>query len=245
MKFISLYEKASKQHLNINKSTFYTSKNEAPHYINIIKEITSFQHKSFLFIYLGYPIFKGRRKAIFFQTMFDKISANIQRWKNKTHSLGGRYIFIKHVLSFIPMFVLGSILPPKSVLKEINRISANLFWGFPEFGTNRHWTSWQKVCNPLHKNGLQILNLFHYEEAFAYKLWWYIHIQGSLLATFLFEMYGHGMHPCSIPLASTSSHIWQRLLKVRDKMEAHIGLLDRNGKYSFLYENQTLKRTSG
>ena len=58
-------------------------------------------------------------------------------------------VLIKHVLVAIPLYTLAVLDPPKQVLKHLEQLMSNFFWGAPEETPKRHWLSWDKLCYPV------------------------------------------------------------------------------------------------
>ena len=62
-------------------------------------------------------------------------------------------VLIKHVLVAIPLYTLAVLDPPKHVLKPLEQLMSNIFWGAPEETPQRHWLPWDKLCHPQYENG--------------------------------------------------------------------------------------------
>lgn len=82
----------------------------------------------FPFVYLGVPIFQDRCKAIYFDHLVEKVRRAWAGWKAKALSFGGLATLIKYVLMSFPIYSLASSNVPKSVLRSIERLMANLLW---------------------------------------------------------------------------------------------------------------------
>lgn len=83
--------------VNKNKSFFLVFPKTHPSVIAAIKRITGFSHSSFSFIYLGCPIYRGRKKISFFDHMVGKVINRTEGWKDKLLSVGCRTVLIKSV----------------------------------------------------------------------------------------------------------------------------------------------------
>lgn len=73
------------------------------------------------------------------------------------HSVAGKITLINHVLHSISTFQLAVLDPPKQVIKNIERIFANFFWGQIEGANKSHWVSWKNCCVPIWKEGLEFI----------------------------------------------------------------------------------------
>lgn len=159
MDFLSRYEHCSSQKVNHSKSSFYISSWVSNGRVEQISTLIGFRKQYPPFIYLGYPIYVGRKRAIYFQTMVDKISSYISSWQNNFLNMGGHLILIEYVLSSIPVHILSAISPPKQVIHELDWIFSKFLWGQHEQEEKRHWMAWTRLCRPFRENGLVITSL--------------------------------------------------------------------------------------
>lgn len=67
-----------------------------------------------------------------------KSSNKVMGWYTKTLSVWGKIVMIKSVLSFLPLHILFVVQPPKTIIKQLEIVMANFFWGGTD-GKNRHW----------------------------------------------------------------------------------------------------------
>lgn len=86
--------------VNAHKSCFMLASKAPARLRTLIANTTGYSTKEFPVKYLGIPLISGRCKKAFF---VDKILRQVQGWRSSLLSAGGRLIFIKHVLSAIPM----------------------------------------------------------------------------------------------------------------------------------------------
>ncbi|KAL0462353.1 UNVERIFIED_CONTAM: hypothetical protein Slati_0122900 [Sesamum latifolium] len=109
--------------------------------------------------YLGVPLYKGNRKACFFDPIISRIRGLLQGWAMTNLSHGRLLALIKSVLQATPLHLLHVVSPPKSVLIAIERIFNGFFWGSYNGRNHIHWTSWAKVCFPMAEGGLGVWGL--------------------------------------------------------------------------------------
>ena len=141
IRFLTLYQTTAGQRVNTHKSLFIISRRCGTSQIRRIQQMTGFRHGSLPLSYLGCHLYAGRRKKVYFQFLIDKFIAKLAGWQKKLLSQGGRLILIKHVLSAIPTHVLAVMDLPSRVLKDLERIMVNFFWGPTELGPKHHWCS--------------------------------------------------------------------------------------------------------
>lgn len=109
LKQIQLYEESSGQQVNREKRFFLTSPKTSPSRINRMREVIGFMDHNFPFVYLGCPIYIGRKKIEYFDGLVSKIAKTLSGWQGKMLSHGGRMTLIKHVLQAIPTYTLAAI----------------------------------------------------------------------------------------------------------------------------------------
>lgn len=95
----------------------------------------------------------------------------MESWKGHFLSPGGRLVLIRHVLQAIPIHILSSMDPPKSVLKRLEQIFNKFFWGSSDGAEQRIWRAWDKLAFPVDENGLGVRKLEDIHSAFVCKLW--------------------------------------------------------------------------
>ena len=110
-----VYEKATGQQVNRQKSSLFFSPNtfeEIQHDIkqrfgaNIIR-----QHEK----YLGLPSLVGKNKQNTFWQIKEKIANRLSGWREKILSMAGKEILIKAVVQAIPTHAMSCFLLPKSL----------------------------------------------------------------------------------------------------------------------------------
>lgn len=137
-KVISGYERVSGQMVNKDKSFFYVHE-KSPLVISMrLIKLNGLNIGNFPFIYLGCPIFYGRKKSSFFKGLLNKISNRIGSWHNKFLSYGGKYTLINYMLASISIYLHSMMSPPKNVLDQIHILFASFFWSKAKEGKGKH-----------------------------------------------------------------------------------------------------------
>lgn len=81
------------------------------------------------FLYLGLPIGDSKRKVKAWNPIFEKFKKRLCDWKVKSMSYCGRLTLIKSVLGSLPLYYFSLFRVPMSVLKSLEIIRRDFFWG--------------------------------------------------------------------------------------------------------------------
>ncbi|XP_019255054.1 PREDICTED: uncharacterized protein LOC109233627 [Nicotiana attenuata] len=140
MKILQDYEQISGQQINKKKSHFMTAPSAFQHSNRRIQQVTGFTRKDSVkdspITYLGCPLYTGRKRIVHFNGLISKVVSRIRGWHGKLLSYGGRVTLIRHVPQSLPIHLLSTVSPPKTVLRQIEKLAANFFWGMTRTGTN-------------------------------------------------------------------------------------------------------------
>ena len=90
---------------------------------------------------------------------------------NQTTYLWGKAILTKRVLQAIPIHLLSAVTPPTTILKQIQMLMADFFWGWNSDRKKYHWASWRNLSFPYDKGGVGMRNLKDVCKAFQFKQW--------------------------------------------------------------------------
>lgn len=148
--------------------------------------------------YLGCPLFVGRKKKEYFSHILDKIERRINTWSSHLLSFGGKIVLIKAVLESISVYTMAALVPPISVMHDIEKIFSNFLWGGEENKRKYHWFSWDNMCYPKSEGGLGFRKISDMCRSLSCKLWWNFRTKISLWSRFLKGKYCKGTHPCMI-----------------------------------------------
>ncbi|KAG5614746.1 hypothetical protein H5410_014570 [Solanum commersonii] len=94
--------------INLVKSLLYLHEKTPIRVYNHIKKITGIIQGLFPFVYLGCPVFYGRKNKNHFEELIKKVMK--------------RYTLITHVLQSIPIYMLLAMNPPASMINQLHKI---------------------------------------------------------------------------------------------------------------------------
>lgn len=123
----------------------------------------------------------------------------------------GKLILIKHVLHSILAFSIAALDPPATVIKTMERMFANFFWGQLVGKAKSHWISWRDYCKLVKEGGIGIQAVKYLIRAYSYSLWWKFRKGGSLWADYMRARYCASCHPLEAT-HSSSSPLWKRMM---------------------------------
>ena len=118
-----------------------------------IKRLTNFRQIQGPLIYLWCPIFIGRPMIMCFYDLVNKVVCRITGWQTKQLSYGGKALLTKNVLQAIHIHLLFVVTPPSSVIKQIQRLMVDFFWGWRNGRKRYHWASWKNLSFPYEEGG--------------------------------------------------------------------------------------------
>ncbi|CAI9754793.1 unnamed protein product [Fraxinus pennsylvanica] len=131
-----------------------------------------------------------------------KIRMRLASWQSRVLSKGARLLLLRHVLSSMPPHLFSCIKAPASVLKVINRIFSDFFWGYADGKPKRKWIAWDKVCMPV-KEGRARLHSLH-----EVQLSWKILTETSLWSKIFRAKYIKDKHISQVD-ATKGSRFWK------------------------------------
>lgn len=148
------YEHSSGQKINFEKNGFYPPK-LIPHGRIYRIEILGCTARNLPLLYLGAPLFKGRCKAIYMESLFHKFASRLEGWKTRFTSFTGKITLINSILESIPVHTISCMVIPKYVILRMERLLRSFLWS--QGGQScTQWVSWNKVARPLKEGGLGI-----------------------------------------------------------------------------------------
>ncbi|GJZ47895.1 putative RNA-directed DNA polymerase, eukaryota, reverse transcriptase zinc-binding domain protein [Tanacetum coccineum] len=155
MYILKCFEEVSGLRVNYNKSKLYgvgVSDSE-------LRDMARWMRCSvgdFPFTYLGLPIGDNMRRVDAWNSMIEKFKNRLAEWKAKSMSFGGRLTLVKSVLGSLPLYYFLMFRVPLSVIKQLERVRKNFFWGGLEECKKLAWVKWDTLLTSHRDGGLNI-----------------------------------------------------------------------------------------
>ncbi|KAA3467844.1 reverse transcriptase [Gossypium australe] len=200
------YGICSGQSVNYSKSTIFFSTNTQEEIKRIITRVLGVRSSNDPERYLGFPNLVGRKKKSSFQNLKDRLQQRIDNWSIKYLSQGGKVVFIKAVLQYIPTYSMDCFLVPKSLCADLEGIIAKFCWK-----KGIHWCAWKDICSLKEAGGWRLINY-----------------PNSLLARVSKAKYYPNLNFLNAPLGNLHSLTWKSVWSTKGLLEK--GLCWRVGK---------------
>lgn len=171
-KVMELFCKASSHHMNLNKTKLFCSINVCHQRVSQLSQYLGVCFTPNLGKYLGAPLLHQRITKGLFNPLIRKVQQRLSSWKSSFLSITGRMLLIKSIISYLPSYLMQTLLLPKGILSKIGKSSRRFLWTNREDHKKLHLISWNKV--KLHKTsgGLGIKDLQIQNITFIMKLCW-------------------------------------------------------------------------
>ncbi|GKD78531.1 hypothetical protein Tco_1341152 [Tanacetum coccineum] len=101
--------------------------------------------------------------------------------KLKIFQLVGRLTLIKSVLGSLGTYFFSLLKSPGVVIKYLEKLSRNFFWGGDMESNKMAWISWKNICSPSTCGGLGVGSLQAMNLAMLTKLVWRFHTEPQSL----------------------------------------------------------------
>jgi hypothetical protein len=213
---LSVYEKASGQKLNREKTFIFFNRNTRVETKSYILGIARVNSTTQFEKYLGLPALIGRSKTAAFSGLQGRIWGRMHGWKEKFLSQAGKEVLLKAIIQAIPTYTMSVFQLPKTVCKEINSLMSNYWWGQKDKEFKIAWMSWEKLGRSKDKGGLGYRDLESFNLALLAKQGWrLIQFPDSLMATVLKQKYYPTENFLNSQLGRNPSHVWRSIWNLK------------------------------
>ena len=241
IEILHLYEAASGQKINADKSSVFFSNNtpEDKKYevLNVLGPMQVTRHKK----YLGLPSIIGKSRVEIFAEVKERVEKKLSGWKEKMLSVGGREVLIKTVAQAIPTYLMSCFQIPKSICDDIEGMMRKFWWGQRGCESKVAWVSWKKMCKSKLNGGMGFRNLRAFNLAMLAKQGWRLISNPNSLVAQLYKAkyYPHG-DVLNAKLGSSPSYTWRSILKGLEVVKRGSWWRVGNGERIFIWEDKWL-----
>ncbi|KAL4291122.1 hypothetical protein GQ457_14G012230 [Hibiscus cannabinus] len=237
---LELFEEASGQTFNLNKSAIFFSPNtrHSDKYAimaflgNPVMELDS--------KYLGIPMIWGRGKKAALAFIKDRIVSRISSWKGRFLSQAGKEVLIKAVVSAMPTYFMHCFKIPITFCNDLNLILNRFWWKGADISKNNiHWTTWDKLAVSKNKGGMGFRDFQAFNMALlAKQAWRLLHNPEAKWVQILKGIYFPFSNPLSVPKCKQGSWAWNSLQEGLSFLSQDIRWNIGNGNGVMIWENK-------
>lgn len=217
---IHIYESASGQRINMDKTEMTVSRNVPEEMVMELCNRMGVKRVQQHDKYLGLPTLIGRSKKQVFASILDRVEQKCKGWKVKSLSKAGREVMLKSVIQAIPTYTMSCFLIPDEILKAIERVMARFYWGANQGESKIHWIGWKGLTKRKEEGGLGFRELRCFNLAMLAKQLWRLHQnQETLIFQILKAKYFPRNDLREASLGYQPSYLWRSILSSRDIIE--------------------------
>lgn len=212
MNILQIYQEASGQKINLDKSEMVFSPNISIDLQKIFQDNLPVKINTSFNKYLGMPTQFGRSKEQDFHFIMDRIWKKLKGWKEKSLSFEGRGSLIRAIAQAIPTYVMSCFLLPKGLCEKIEKAVCAFWWGGSDSKRKIHWTKKENLFKPRHKGGMGFKILRDFNMAMlAKQVWRFQTNQKSLISRVFKAKYFPYQDILQANLGYNPSYAWRSI----------------------------------
>lgn len=214
---LRIFEKASGQQINIDKSSVFFSRNTETSTKQDLCDKLRFQEADASSKYLGLPNTLGRNKSAILGYIKDRLQDRVKGWDKKIISKGGKEILLKTVAQSLPNYAMNVFILPVELCKDLERIMCRFWW---KNDSNKekgiHWMSWERMCKKKTEGGLGFRSLRDFNVALLGKQGWRLTQHPNSLVSKVFQArYYPNSSFLMAKVGSNPSYIWRSIMEAQ------------------------------
>jgi hypothetical protein len=209
---LGLYEQASGQKLNREKTFIFFSRNTKQETKDFIISISGVSSLANYEKYLGLPPLVGRSKVSTFSGIQGRIWERINGWTEKFLTQAGKEVLLKAVIQAIPTYTMSVFQLPKKLCQDITSMMSRFWWGHKDNQGRMAWMSWKKMGKGKEKGGLGFRDLEFFNLAMLAKQGWrLIRNPESLVARIMKAKYYLNSNFLEAKIGRNPSYAWRSI----------------------------------
>uniref|UniRef100_A0A2N9FBI7 Reverse transcriptase domain-containing protein n=1 Tax=Fagus sylvatica TaxID=28930 RepID=A0A2N9FBI7_FAGSY len=214
---LELYEAASGQKINRQKTAIFFSKNTEDSVRADILRFWGASNTAHFEKYLGLPAVVGRNKTQAFKGIRDRVVKRLEGWKERLLSKAGKEVLIKAVIQALPTYSMSCFLLPNQWCADLNSLAAKYWWGGGSAARKIHWSKWSELCKSKENGGLGFRDWRAFNIALLAKQGWRLltNTHSLFYKTFKAKYFSSGTF-LQAKVGSNPSFLWRSFLAARE-----------------------------
>ncbi|GMI69774.1 hypothetical protein HRI_000646700 [Hibiscus trionum] len=236
---LRLYELASGQKVNLDKSYIYFSNGMRDEHKAALKGILEMREETKIGVYLGLPLIVGKNKTDSLCFLFQNVDKRVGGWTKNLLSFGGREVLSKSVAQALPTYAMGCFLLPDCIINPIIASMRNFLWS-GKVGS-RGWThvAWGKLCRPKRYGGIGFKDLRVFNLALLGKQIWRLMVnKNSLCFKVLSTKYFPDGDVLNAKPHDKPSFMWRCVSKAKDVLRDQFHLRIGVDSQCLMFQNR-------
>ncbi|XP_071695936.1 uncharacterized protein [Rutidosis leptorrhynchoides] len=158
MLLLECFERTSGLKVYYNKSNLLSVGVDASD-VSSLADCCGCQPGVFLFTYLGLPVGSKIKKLNDWSPVSEKCNKRLADWRARTDYFGGRLTLVKSILSSLPLYYFLLFRAPPCVLKKLECVHREFFWGGSGNNKKLSRVKWEKLLHSHEEGWLNIMSL--------------------------------------------------------------------------------------
>ncbi|XP_062080209.1 uncharacterized protein LOC133784961 [Humulus lupulus] len=232
LQLLGIFERASGQKINYDKSSIFFSRNTLPQVRDTICGDMSIHEADDNSTYLGLPNILGRNKSVILGYLKDRIRHRIQSWESKFLSKAGKEILLKTVAQALPNYAMSVFLLPLDTSRDIERLMNKYWWSSSSKKSKGiHWQSWSRLSKPKESGGLGFCSLHNFNLSFLGKQGWRLSKHPQSLVSRLYKARYYPQDSfLSAKIGGSPSYIWRSIMASQELIRQGAAVRIGDGK---------------